>query len=59
MGTYIGVIGGSTPAIVGDTFTAADSLGGTRGTIHWALTKIANYGCLVLNNSSTETVSDI
>lgn len=58
MGTYIGVTGGSTPAALDDTYTATDSLGGTRGVNHWALTKIAQYGCLPLQTGGTETIAD-
>ena len=59
MGRWVKVIGGATPAVRGDTHTATDTLGATRGTIHWGLTKIANYGCLPLQTGGTETVSDI
>lgn len=58
MGIYLGVVGGSTPFVKGDVFTAADSLGGTRGVNDWALTKIAQYGRLPLDNGGTETVAD-
>lgn len=58
MGYYLGVLSGSTPFIKGDKFTAAGSAGGTRGKIHWALTKIAQYGALPMATGGLETVSD-
>lgn len=58
MGIYIGILGGSTAFVRDDVFTAADSLGGTRGINHWALSKIAQYGYLPLQTGGTETIAD-
>lgn len=59
MGQYIGVVRGTTASVKDDTYTATDSAGGTRGTIHWALSKIAQYGYLPQVTGGTETVSDV
>lgn len=58
MGIYLGIIGGSTPFVKDDVFTAADSLGGTRGVNHWALSKVAQFGYLPLQTGGTETIAD-
>lgn len=58
MGNYLAVVGGSVPAIVGDTFSASDTEGSTRGTIHWCLTKIANYGALPMATGGLESIAD-
>lgn len=58
MGIYLGIIGGSTPFVRNDLFTAGDSVGGTRGVNHWALTKVANYGILPMTTGGTETIAD-
>ena len=57
MGIYLGVLGGSTPFVKGDVFTASDSAG-TRGVNHWALTKIARYGALPMAGGAAETIAD-
>lgn len=58
MGIYLGVIPGSTAFIKDDLFTASDTVGGTRGVNHWALTKIARYGALKMVTGGTETIAD-
>lgn len=58
MGIYMAILGGSTPFVKGDEFTASDSLGGTRGVIHWATSKIAQLGYLPLQTGGTETIAD-
>lgn len=57
MGQYLAIVGGSTPFVKGDTFTATDSAG-TRATNHWALSRIARYGYLPVTTGGTESVSD-
>lgn len=58
MGIYMAILGGSTPFVKGDTFTAADSEGGTRGVFHWAYSRIAQIGYLPLQTGGTETIAD-
>lgn len=58
MGQYIAILRGATPFVKGDTFTATDAIGGTRGVNHWALSKIAQFGYLPLQTGGTETIAD-
>lgn len=58
MGQYYAVLGGQTPFLKSDTFTAGDTQGGTRGVIHKWVTLVAAVGTLLSDNSGSETVSD-
>lgn len=57
MGTYLVVVGGSTPWVEGDVFTFTDSVGGTRGVNqHWVVH--TGVGYLPSENTGSETVAD-
>lgn len=59
MGIYAAILGGSTPFVKGDTFAGTgDALGGTRGVIHWAYSKVAQIGYLPLQTGGTESIAD-
>lgn len=57
MGTYMVVVGGTTPFLRGYTFTFTDSVGGTRGVNQYWFC-VANRGYLPHNNAAAETWAD-
>jgi len=57
MGQYFAITGGATPFVKGDSFTIADSFGGTRGQVnYWMAT--AGIGYTPSKTGGTETWSD-
>lgn len=58
MGQYMAVFPGVTASVEGDVYTATDAYG-TRGSLAWAFSVLAEYGYLPSTTGGTETVSDI
>ena len=58
MGRWVGITGGSTPAVKDDLYTPTDTLNGTRATNQWLLTKICHLGALPQVTGGTETTAD-